>query len=102
MLSKVTDSEANKKTKTDTASGKLTEATSMIVSYEERGEGELEVDTLVSTTISTAGGPASPSREWPSVPKPSTFQRRAPCMRNHVHERSVVPSGPGRDRNLAT
>ena len=65
MLSKVTDSEANKKTKTDTASGKLTEATSMIVSYEERGEGELEVDTLVSTTISTAGGPASPSREWP-------------------------------------
>ena len=65
MLSKVTDSEANKKTKADTASGKLTEATSMIVSYEERGEGELEVDTLVSTTISTAGGPASPSREWP-------------------------------------
>ena len=68
MLSKVTDSEANKKTKTDTASGKLTEATSMIVSYEERGEGELEVDTLVSTTISTAGGPASPSVSGPALP----------------------------------
>ena len=65
MLSKVTDSEANKKTKADTTSGKLTEATSVIVPYEERGEGELEVDTPVSTTISTAGGPASPSREWP-------------------------------------
>ena len=45
MLSKVTDSEANKKTKTDTTSCKLTEATSMIGSCEERGEGELEVDT---------------------------------------------------------
>ena len=62
MLSKVTDSEANKKTKADTTSGKLTEATGVIVSYE---EGELEVDTRVSTTILTAGGPASPSREWP-------------------------------------
>ena len=51
MLSKVTDSEANKKTKTDTASGKLTEATSMIVSYEERGEGELEVDTQREMTL---------------------------------------------------
>ena len=52
MLSKVTDSDANKKTKTDTASGKLTEATSMIVSYEERGEGELEVDTQREMTLS--------------------------------------------------
>ena len=65
MLSKFTETEANKKTKADTTSGKLTEATSVIVPYEERGEGELEVDTPVSTTISTAGGPASPSREWP-------------------------------------
>ena len=65
MLSKVTNSEANKKTKADTTSGKLTEATSVIVSYE---EGELEVDTPVSTTISTAGGPAFPLRDCPALP----------------------------------
>ena len=39
-------------------------ATSVIASDEERGEGEC-THTPVSTTISTTGGPASPSREWP-------------------------------------
>ena len=62
MLSKFTESEANKKMMGEKMSGKVIAATSVIASYEERGEGEC---TPVSTTISTAGGPASPSREWP-------------------------------------
>ena len=65
MLSKFTESEeANKKMMGEKMSGKVIAATSVIASYEERGEGEC-THTPVSTTISTAGGPASPSREWP-------------------------------------
>ena len=64
MLSKFTESEANKKMMGEKMSGKVSAATSVIASYEERGEGEC-THTPVSTTISTAGGPASPSREWP-------------------------------------
>ena len=64
MLSKFTDSEANKKMMGEKMSGKVIAATSVIASDEERGEGEC-THTPVSTTISTAGGPASPSREWP-------------------------------------
>ena len=63
MLSKFNESEANKKMMGEKMSGKVIAATSVIVSYE-RGEGEC-THTPVSTTISTAGGPASPSREWP-------------------------------------
>ena len=64
MLSKFTESEANKKMMGEKMSGKVIAAASVIASYEERGEGEC-THTPVSTTISTAGGPASPSREWP-------------------------------------
>ena len=64
MLSKFTESEANKKMMGEKMSGKVIAATSVIASYEERGEGEC-THTPVSTTISTTGGPASPSREWP-------------------------------------
>ena len=64
MLSKFTDSEANKKMMGEKMSGKVIAATSVIASYEERGEGEC-THTPVSTTISTAGEPAFPLRDWP-------------------------------------
>ena len=54
MLSKFTESEeANNKMMGEKMSGKVIAATSVIASYEERGEGEC-THTPVSTTISTA------------------------------------------------
>ena len=53
MLSKITDSNANKKMMGDKKSVKMTEATSVIESPAEQGEGELEVDD--TTPVRTSG-----------------------------------------------